>query len=183
MASGLERDDEQDRREEALALLRRLGAAEIDHLGSDLLTHLLGTEAILRSWQVDEPVALAGLCHAAYGTDGFAPYLLELDQRDRLARVIGPEAEAAVYRYAACDRSEVYPQLGRPTVAFADRFTGTAEPAIADEMQTFALLTAANETDLVRRGVFDATTEAGIAALIRSLIPYAPVLEAVTSSP
>ena len=166
------------RRERALDLLRRQGAAEADHLGSDLLTHLLGTESLLRTWRVDEDVALAGLCHAAYGTDGFAPHLLELGERARLADAIGAAAEAAVYRYASCDRGVVYPQLGRPTVDFADRFRGTSECLGAQALRSFALLTAANETDLVRRGVFDAATEAAIGELIDRLAPYLPPLPA-----
>jgi hypothetical protein len=148
----------------------------VEHLGSNLLTHLLGTEAILRSWKVDEAVALAGLCHAAYGTDGFAPFLLELGERDRLVAAIGPDAEAAVYRYASCDRQLVYARLGPAPVEFADRFTGTSEPAGADEMTTFALITAANETDLVRRGALDATAEEAVDDLIRRLAPYLPDL-------
>jgi hypothetical protein len=163
-----------DRRERALALLRERGAPQVEHLGSDLLTHLLGTETILRAWQVDEDVALAGLCHAAYGTDGFAPHLLELTERERLVQAVGPHAEAIVYRYAACDRGLVHPQLGKPTVDFADRFTGATDRPSAHEMTAFALVTAANETDLVRRGVFDAATEAAIDDLLRQLAPYLP---------
>ncbi|HEV7759135.1 MAG TPA: hypothetical protein VGO78_09105 [Acidimicrobiales bacterium] len=171
------------RRERALDLLRRQGAAEIEHLGSDLLTHLLGTEAILRAWRADEDVALAGLCHAAYGTDGFAPHLLELGERGRLAAVVGAAAEAAVYRYASCDRGAVHPQLGRPSVDFADRFRGTSECLGAQAMRSFALVTAANETDLVRRSVFDAATEAAIADLIARLAPYLPDLRDLPDLP
>jgi hypothetical protein len=167
------------RRDRALDLLRRQGAADIEHLGSDLLTHLLGTEAILRAWRADEDVVLAGLCHAAYGTDGFAPHLLELGERGRLADAIGAAAEAAVYRYASCDRGVVYPQLGQATVDFADRFRGTSDCLGTQALRSFALVTAANETDLVRRGVFDAATEAAIADLIARLAPYLPPLPAL----
>jgi hypothetical protein len=38
-----------------------------------------------------------GLCHAAYGTDGFSTALLRLDERFMLAEMIGAETEQLVY--------------------------------------------------------------------------------------
>jgi hypothetical protein len=77
-------------RARALELLHECGADGVAHLGGDLLSHLERTEAILREWDAADVVALAGLCHAAYGTDGFAPSLLPLSERARLADTIGP---------------------------------------------------------------------------------------------
>jgi hypothetical protein len=163
-----------DRRAAAVALLDERGAATITHLGSDLRTHLFGTENLLRSWRCDEPVALAGLCHAAYGTDGFPVALLGITERHRLRAAIGGEAEQLVYRYAACDRRAVYPQFGGDPVWFVDRFTG--EHTVVDDvfLERFAVLTAANELDLALRGVFDAATVASLDELFASLEPYAP---------
>lgn len=138
-----------DRRQAVLAFLHERGAAGVEHLWSDLLSHLLGVEALLRAWGAGEDLALAGLCHAAYGTDGFAPSLLGTDQRDRLAAVAGPAVEAQVYLYASCDRGAVYPRLAGPgPVAFRDRFAG-ADVAV-HEAQVAALvdLTLANEVEL-----------------------------------
>ena len=161
------------RRSGAHALLRELGAADVAHLGGDLLSHLERTEAILREWEAADTVALAGLCHAAYGTDGFAPSLLPLTERARLAAVIGAEAEATVYRYAACDRAAVYPQLGRPDIEFRDRFTGEVVHPDRDAMGDFAQLTAANELELIRSGaISDAALIASLAELFALLAPY-----------
>jgi two-component system OmpR family sensor kinase len=163
-------------RDRVHALLCDLGATGIDHLGGDLLTHLEGTEARLRSWGADEDVALAGLCHAAYGTDGFAPSLLPLSGRPRLRAVIGAGAEDIVYRYASCDRAAVYPGLGRRPLAFADRFTGATGELTDAEARAFALVTAANELDLVERRVFDEATVHDIMGLVGRLVRYAPEL-------
>jgi hypothetical protein len=93
----------------------------------------------------------AGLCHACYGTDGFPPSLLGVDERPRLAEVIGAEAENIVYRYGSCERAAVYPRLKDVgPLVFTDRFTG--EIAVIDEADAaiFVELTAANELDIVR---------------------------------
>lgn len=135
-------------RQQAAALLGELGASGIPHVNTDLLTHLEGTERILRSWGCPEPLVLAGLCHAAYGTDGFPPALLALERRERLRKVIGREAESLVYRYASCDRGFFYPQLGAGSLTFRDRFTGAEVPAGPGLLGPFADLTVANEYEI-----------------------------------
>ena len=94
------------------------------HLTTDLMTHLLGTEAILRGWDAPGAAQLAGLCHAIYGTDGFDRSLTGLDARDEWVEAIGAEAEGLVYLYASCDRGVVYPRLGDEVVVWRDRFAG-----------------------------------------------------------
>jgi hypothetical protein len=60
----------------AIELLGRLGAADIPHPGGRLLAHLVRTHDQLAAWDQAPEVCLAGLCHAAYGTDGFPTALL-----------------------------------------------------------------------------------------------------------
>jgi hypothetical protein len=132
-------------------LLRTCGAAGVEHPGGTLLAHLLRVERILEVWGAGDSLRLAGLCHAFYGTDGFATALLDLPQRGDLVALIGPRAERMVYRYAACDREKVYPQLGRgDTIAFRDRFRDVEDEVPAAELAWFVELTAANELDLAR---------------------------------
>lgn len=131
-------------------LLRERGAGRMPHPGGTLLEHLLRVARTLADWGADPDVQAAGLCHAAYGTDGFDESLLATGERARLAGLIGERAEALVHLYGGCDRSAVYPQLGRarPPV-FRDRLTGAEfTPADAD-LRAFAEITAANELDLV----------------------------------
>jgi hypothetical protein len=136
-------------RRRALDLLLSRSADTTPHLNGTLLDHLLATEDLLRHWDSPEELSLAGLCHAAYGTDGFAPFLLPIDDRAALAAAVGPAVEDIVYLYASCDRAAVYPQLATDgPVAFRDRFRhATFEPSDA-RLTAFVDLTLANELEI-----------------------------------
>ena len=163
------------RRSAAIQLLEDHGAATIEHPGGLLLDHLRRTEQTLRSWEADEPTCLAGLCHAAYGTQGFPTALVPVTSRATLRDAIGADAEAIVYRYGACDREATYPGLGSVKATFTDRFTGSLEVVSGDALRAFALVTIANELDLVRLDAFDDGTTRSIAHLFKRLATYAPV--------
>ncbi|MER6628821.1 DUF6817 domain-containing protein [Streptomyces sp. NPDC000987] len=129
--------------------LRSRDAADLAHPGGTLLEHLIRVRRRLADWGAPYEVQLAGLCHAAYGTDGFARSLLSLDDRPVLAAVVGERAEALVYLYASCDRAATYPRLGghrRPV--FTDRFTGTGHDPATEDLRAFLEITAANELDV-----------------------------------
>ncbi|MET7510438.1 DUF6817 domain-containing protein [Streptomyces albidoflavus] len=132
----------------ATALLRELGAGQLAHPGGSLAAHLQRVHTLLASWNARPALQLAGLCHAFYGTDGFPTALLPLTRRTELATVIGAEAEALVYLYAACDRPATYPRLADPEAPFHDRFTGTATLPARQARRDFTELSAANELDL-----------------------------------
>jgi hypothetical protein len=132
--------------------LRARGAAAIPHPGGTLLAHLGRVADVLRQWGAEPDVQAAGLCHAAYGTDGFATALITPAERATLAAVIGARAEALVYLYGSAVRAAVYPRLGDPApVRFLDRFTGDENPAPEWQVRAFAELTAANELDVLAR--------------------------------
>jgi hypothetical protein len=137
------------RRTRALRLLRDRGAAEIEHLNGCLLDHLERTEALLRTWGCSETVSIAGLCHAAYGTDGFATALMGRDQRDLLSDAVGRDVEALVYLYASCDRGFVYPSLANGgAFSFRNRYTTQVFSPSGRQVQDFVDLTLANESDV-----------------------------------
>jgi hypothetical protein len=142
-----------DRRQAVLAFLAAHGADTTPHIFGDLLAHLVGVETLVREWGGSDLLALAALGHATYGTDGFEPFILELDRRRELADAIGPDAEAFVYFYASCDRGMFYPQLTEPemdpgALRFRDRFTGTESTPSAGYVRLFVDLTYANEVEL-----------------------------------
>jgi hypothetical protein len=144
------------RYEAAQAFLLERGADQMRHFNGTLLTHLKGTCKLLAQWGNPEAVCLAGLCHTAYGTDGFRHTFFDARNRSPLRDLVGGEAEAIVYFYASCDRRSVYPAIARigasPIVSFRDRFDGrTFEPG-EDEMRTFLELTFANELELAAHG-------------------------------
>ncbi|WP_405834346.1 DUF6817 domain-containing protein [Streptomyces sp. NBC_00105] len=151
--------------ERAVAWLRELGAQDLAHPGGTLLAHLERVRALLASWGARPALQRAGLCHAFYGTDGFPTALLPLTRRAELAEVIGEEAEAIVYLYAACDRAASYPTLAHEEAAFRDRFTGRVHSPAVGLRRDFAELSAANELDLAR--VDPAFREAWGAALLQ----------------
>ena len=86
-------------------------AEQTPHVGGTLLKHLSGTCDLLRRWERPAEICLAGLCHTMYGTDGYPNPLEDPTRRDKLAAIIGSDAEQLVYFYASCDRSWLYPQL------------------------------------------------------------------------
>ncbi|WP_246213316.1 DUF6817 domain-containing protein [Kitasatospora viridis] len=133
------------------ALLRSLGAAELDHPGGTLLAHLHRVRELLADWGARPDLQLAGLCHACYGTDGFATALLPPDRRAELAAAIGPAAEAIVHAYASCERAPTYRSLTAVPPLFHDRFAGRTYGPTPEQQRDFAELTAANELDLVRQ--------------------------------
>jgi hypothetical protein len=134
----------------AEALLRDTGATEIPHPGGTLFAHLRRVRDLLASWGANEDVRLAGLCHATYGTDGFATALLDTTERHRLVAAAGARAEALVYLYGSCRRADVYPHLDQSTVTFPNRFTGASTVPDDAALRAFAEITAANELDVIR---------------------------------
>ncbi|GAB7028955.1 DUF6817 domain-containing protein [Streptomyces sp. NPDC021749] len=130
--------------------LRTRGADRVPHPGGTLLEHLTRVAQLLDAWGAGPAVQIAGLCHAAYGTDGFGHTLLDVTERAVLAELIGERAEALVHLYASCDRDVVYPRLGggRPVV-FRDRFTGREHTPPEPDVCAFLEITAANELDVL----------------------------------
>ncbi|GAA2599460.1 hypothetical protein SMC26_20055 [Actinomadura fulvescens] len=131
---------------EALELLEERGAAEIAHPGGTLLAHLRRVSGLLEQWGARPVLQAAGLCHAFYGTDGFATALGDVTRREELVAAIGGEAERLVYFYASCDRKFSYPRLRDGD--FRDRFTRAVVVPPWPMRRDFAELTVANELDV-----------------------------------
>jgi hypothetical protein len=131
------------------SLLLVRGADEIDHAGGSLYVHLHRVAKRLGSLGASDTLVLAGLAHAAYGTDGFPTYLFDWQtERPVLESVIGTAAEAIVYRYGACDRETTWRDLAEHR-AVTDRFTGTSEELGAADLRDFVDLTIVNELDVL----------------------------------
>jgi len=139
--------------EAARSFLDACSASRVGHINGDLLSHLEGTRRLLAEWEADEDLQLAGLCHAAYGTDGFPPSLIDVSDRGPLREAIGERAEADVYFYASCDREFVYPLFGREEpIRFRDRFADVVFNPDVESVKRFVELTFANELELAREG-------------------------------
>jgi hypothetical protein len=118
--------------------------------GGTLPAHLERVHTLLAEWGARPALRLAGLCHAFYGTDGFATALGDPERRDELTALVGEEAERLVRFYAGCDRRFSYPGLADPEGAFRDRLTGAVLRPPLPLRRDFAELTAANELDVMR---------------------------------
>lgn len=158
----------------AFALQRTLGAERIDHPGGTLYAHLRRVHALAVDWGAAPRTRLAAIGHASYGTDGFLPALLPTGDRERLRRVIGPDAEALVYLYGACDRARTYPELGGEPLPVIDRFTGTSRAIHGAELRDVAVLTIANELDVARHAPLPASTLDDIRGTVAAMASYAP---------
>ncbi|MEV4413341.1 DUF6817 domain-containing protein [Catellatospora sp. NPDC049609] len=129
------------------ALLRERGAETIDHPGGTLHAHLVRVHDRLAGHGLPEATCLAGLAHAAYGTDGFDTALLTLDERHVLRAAAGEQAEQTVYRYAATLRKATWRELAA-TRRLHDRFTATAETLTAAQLRPLVDISIVNELDL-----------------------------------
>ena len=131
------------------SLLLVRGADELDHAGGTLYVHLHRVAKRLRALGASDTLVIAGLAHAAYGTDGFPTHLFDWQQeRPVLEAVIGPEAEQLVYRYGACERETTWRDLAEHHTV-TDRFTGTSEELSGAELREFVDLTIVNELDVL----------------------------------
>jgi Domain of unknown function (DUF6817) len=128
-------------------LLRARGAETIEHPGGTLYAHLERVQHRLAQLGASPRLQLAGRAHAVYGPDGFDVALLTLDERPLLTAIAGPDVEALVYRYAACDRATTWRELPA-TRRVRDRFTGTDEVLTDVELREFATLSRVNELDV-----------------------------------
>lgn len=129
--------------------LALLGAADFQHLNGSLIDHLKGTRDLLASWSAPQILQDAGLYHAAYGTSGFSQKMVSIDQRSKIAAIIGQPAEEIVYQYCACDRKYFWPKLAiedNPT--FRNRFSGETYKLEHQLLRNFCELTVANELEI-----------------------------------
>jgi len=132
------------------AHLAARGADSLAHPGGTLLAHLRRVATRLEGWGADPSLIAAGLCHAAYGTQGFPQPLLGLDERAALVSWIGNEAEAIVYAYCACDRAHgLAGTASRPDML--NRFTGERFIPSTRLQRQLMELTVANELDVLER--------------------------------
>jgi len=132
------------------AWLRERGAENIDHPGGTLYAHLSRVHDRLGALGYGEQVRLAGLAHAAYGTDGFALALLPVADRAVLRALVGDPAEGLIYLYGACDRARTWKALP-DTRQVWNRFTGRAEPHAEPLVPAFADLSIVNELDVAEQ--------------------------------
>ncbi|BCL15542.1 DUF6817 domain-containing protein [Micromonospora sagamiensis] len=159
-------------RDDVCAWLRERGTETIAHPGGTLYAHLCRVHDLLGTFGHGGDVRLAGLTHAAYGTDGFDLALLDPCDREPLRALVGADAEQLVYLYGACDRRRSWPDLVT-TRHLVDRFTGRVETLAPELLRPFVDLSIVNELDVL---VHDPTVARRYGDYFRSLFAtWAPV--------
>jgi hypothetical protein len=95
------------RDKELHAMLKKSIPAALEHTGAASFDeHLIGVQAVLRSWVPDdEELCDAMLFHSIYGTEGFAGYALPWSERTAVRKLIGHRAERYAWLFCAMDRS------------------------------------------------------------------------------
>jgi hypothetical protein len=130
--------------------LRQHGAEAIEHPGGTLYAHLNRVHDRLATLGCDRDTQLAGLVHAAYGTDGFAVTLLDWTDRTVLRGLVGAEVEALAYVYGCCDRKQTWRGLAATGVVI-DRFTGQTCGLEPDQVRRLVDLSIVNELDVIEQ--------------------------------
>jgi hypothetical protein len=82
--------------------LMLLDANKTRHSGRTLFDHLKGVHDLLRDWDNEYHVCIAGLFHSIYGTKTFKHQ--SLNDRGKLIEMIGLRAELLVHYFSTKDR-------------------------------------------------------------------------------
>ncbi|SCG41104.1 DUF6817 domain-containing protein [Micromonospora humi] len=160
---------------EVCAWLRDRGAETIAHPGGTLYAHLRRVGRRLAELGQSSDVQMAGLTHAAYGTDGFDVVLLDHTDRGPLRDLIGAEAEDLVHLYGACDRKRSWPRLAT-TGTVHDRFAGRTVSVRTDRLTSLVDLSIVNELDVVEQ--LASVSDAHVAYLRELFAAWSPAASA-----
>jgi hypothetical protein len=79
-----------------------LDADKTRHSGRTLFDHLKGVHDLLRDWDNEYHVCIAGLFHSIYGTSTFKHQ--SMSDRGELIKIIGVPAELLVHLFSTADR-------------------------------------------------------------------------------
>ncbi len=78
--------------------------------GRDFQDHLQGVAGLLVRWQQEPLIVQIGLLHSAYSTQQYPYGLYSYAEREKLAELIGPDAERLVFLFCSHDRVDLYSQ-------------------------------------------------------------------------
>lgn len=83
------------------------GAANLLHVNSTLLEHLLGTWKILHRSGCSKAVCLAGLIHSIYSTEFYPHCLVCSEDRSRVQSIVGSKSERLAYLFCKARRADL----------------------------------------------------------------------------
>jgi hypothetical protein len=150
---------QQNRFDNGKTFLEALGLNEVHHSRETFLDHLVSTGGILKEWGCPEPVYLAGLFHAIYGTETFPLQDARGVTREAVRNVIGPEAEQLAWLFGISTAKSLWSQLSslggasssQSTYSLIHRVTGEDMPCDNSDMLALANIILANVLDQAYR--------------------------------
>jgi hypothetical protein len=160
---------------EIVRQLKELGVAGVSHVNGSFLEHLQGVQLLLESWGNREALCHAGIFHSIYGSNGFQQSTISVSERERLAGIIGSEAEQIVYTFCAADRPYFREGLARESnPEYRDRLTGEKRRLEPQLLRDFCELLIADQLDIFAGRNHDESTredDERVRSLLQSLEP------------
>jgi hypothetical protein len=131
--------------ENILESLERFGISYTAHSETTLTSHLKGTYEILKRWDCENYICMAGLCHSIYGTESFSKTPATLDNREFMNKLIGQEAEELTYLFGAHQKEFLWRNLHRvDSFSLHDRFLDRPLVISSKSLSDLITLTLAN---------------------------------------
>jgi hypothetical protein len=150
-------------------------SAHIDHSGTSLWNHLLGTFEILRAWGAGTEVCFAGLIHSIYATQYVQTAIVAPPQRRWVASIVGERTERLTHLFCVVDRQTIWeaavPPLGSTTTArLREHRSGAMVRVSRDTLRSLRLIDLANELEQSQRNAGPPTSWLGrVCAGFRSI--------------
>ena len=131
-------------------------SAHVDHSGSSLWNHLLGTFEILRGWGAETDVCLAGLIHSVYATQYYRTAVVRLAQRSKVSSTVGSGAERLAHTFCLIDRQTLRdaampPATSGASIRLREHQRDRAVRVSRDTLLALRLIDLANEVEQAQR--------------------------------
>lgn len=92
-----------------IELLKTSGFDEISHSNTKMYDHLVNTYKILKKWELQDYICIAGLYHSIYGTQSLKESNSISDSyRDKFKLILGNDSEKLIWLYTIIDKETFY---------------------------------------------------------------------------
>lgn len=134
-------------RDEIQKFLTLIGADKVKHSGRTLWTHLLNVYDILKENGHSQIVCSAGGLHSIFGTNVFTKQMLNIEQSDVIANIIGVEATNLVKLFHTIKRPQTLETALKNKTLEVELNTGLRQTLSQNELNSICAIEAANLSD------------------------------------
>ena len=140
--------------QEIKIMLQKYNTLHTKHTGGrTLFDHLKGTYDLLKSWDNQGDVCMAGLCHSIYGTQIFKHISANITERPKIQEVIGKQAEELAYLFCASDRKFLYDNFDidatKEKIMFSDVIAKKVYPSSLGKFKSLIEIGLANNLEQI----------------------------------